>query len=169
MNIRPSDGRWIDFSNACRNVPSAWTETAYSYSVCHDVNTHTGTERCVMYRSSFRTFPSFLNPRAHSAHNTWTTIWSFRSFPSKTQCSFKLSTTRGPLVLYRSPECWIRIDLEIQYMGTQCCIICHPYRSIRKQIWLCHKNGQDQHRVIIWKKSPGAWAYNHLVQVLIAF
>ena len=45
-----------------------------------------------MYRSSFRTFPSFLNPRAHSAHNTWTTFWSFRSFSSKTQSSFILST-----------------------------------------------------------------------------
>ena len=44
-----------------------------------------------MYRSSFRTFPSFLNPRAHSAH-TWTTLWSFRSFSSKTQSSFILST-----------------------------------------------------------------------------
>ena len=76
MNIRPSDGP----SNACRNVLPAWTETSYSYSVCRDVNTHTGIERCVMYRSSFRTFPSFLNPREHSAHNTWTTFWSFRSF-----------------------------------------------------------------------------------------
>ena len=34
-------------------------------------------------------------------------------------------------------------------------IIRHPYRSIRKQIWPCHKNGQDQHRVIIWKKLQG--------------
>ena len=45
-----------------------------------------------MYRSSFRTFPSFLNPRAHSAHNTWATLWSFRGFSSKTQSSFILST-----------------------------------------------------------------------------
>ena len=64
----------------------------HSYSVCRDVNTHTGTERCVMYRSSFRTFPSFLNPREYSAHNTWTTLWSFRSFSSKPQSSFILST-----------------------------------------------------------------------------
>ena len=92
MNIRPSDGRWIDFRNACRNVPPAWTEMSYSYSVCCDVSTHTGIERCVMYRSSFRTFPSFLNPRAHSAHSTWTTLWSFRGFSSKTQPSFIIST-----------------------------------------------------------------------------
>ena len=45
-----------------------------------------------MYRSSFRTFPFFLNPRAHSAHNTWTNLWSFRGFSSKTQSSFILST-----------------------------------------------------------------------------
>ena len=105
MNIRSSDGRWIDLSNACRNVPPPWTETSYSYSACLDVNTHTRIERCVMYRSSFRTVPSFLNPRAntseysahntwtYSVHNTWTTLWSFRSFSSKTQSSFILSTT----------------------------------------------------------------------------
>ena len=46
-----------------------------------------------MYRSSFRTFPSFLNPRAHSAHNTWATLWNFHVFSSKTQSSFILSTT----------------------------------------------------------------------------
>ena len=57
-----------------------------------DINTHTGIEHCIMYRSSFRTFPFFLNPRAHNAHNTWTTLWSFRSFSSKTQSSFILST-----------------------------------------------------------------------------
>ena len=81
----------------CGNVPPAWTEMSNSYSVCRDVNTHTGIERCVMYLSSFRTFPSFFiiiffNPRAHSAHNTWTTLWSFRSFSSKMQSSSILST-----------------------------------------------------------------------------
>ena len=45
-----------------------------------------------MYRSSFRTFPSFLNPRAYSAHNTWANLWSFRGFSSKTQSSFIFST-----------------------------------------------------------------------------
>ena len=45
-----------------------------------------------MYRSSFRTFPSFLNLRAHSAYNTRATLWSFRGFSSKTQSSFILST-----------------------------------------------------------------------------
>ena len=92
MNIRPSGGRWIDFSKACWNAPPAWTETSYSYSVCRDVNTYTGIERCFMYRSRFRTFQSFLNPRAHSAHITWTTLWSFRSFSSNTQSFFILST-----------------------------------------------------------------------------
>ena len=56
VNIRTSDGRWIDFSNACRNVPPVWTETSYSYSVCCDVNTHTGTERCVMHVGIFETY-----------------------------------------------------------------------------------------------------------------
>ena len=37
-------------------------------------------------------------------------------------------------------------------MSTQCSKSCHPYRSIRKQIWPCHKNGQGKPRVIIWKK-----------------
>ena len=64
MNIRSSGGRWIDFSNACRNVPSAWTETSYSYSVF-------GISRCqyphwnwvlCYVPFSFRTFPYFLNP-----------------------------------------------------------------------------------------------------------
>ena len=45
-----------------------------------------------MYRSTFCTFPSFLNPRAPSAHCTWATLWSFRGFSSKTQSSFILST-----------------------------------------------------------------------------
>ena len=74
----------------CRNVPPAWTETSYSYSICRDVNTHTGIECCVMYCSSFCTFSSFLSPRAHSTHNTWTTIWSFRSFSSKNAVLFQL-------------------------------------------------------------------------------
>ena len=62
--------------------------------------------------------------------------------------------TREPLVLYRSPECWGYAELEQtwKYMSTQCCISCHPYRNFRKQIWPCHKNDQNQPRVIIWKK-----------------
>ena len=116
--IRPSNGRWIDFSNACRNVPPTWTETSYSYSVCRDVNTHTGIERCVMYRSSFRTFPSFLNPRAHSAHNTWTTLWSFRSFSSKTHSSFILSTiTEEWKFSYRI---FTYIQNEISFLNCPC-------------------------------------------------
>ena len=52
--------------------------------------------------------------------------------------------TKGPLVLYRSPECWWYVELEQtwKYKSTQCCISFHPCRSIRKQIWPCHKNGQ---------------------------
>ena len=40
-------------------------------------------------------------------------------------------------------------------MSTQCFISCHPYRIIRKKIWPCHKNGQGQPRIIIWKKPQG--------------
>ena len=60
---------------------------------------------------------------------------------------------RRPLVQYRSPECWGYAELEQtwKHMSTQCCISCHPCRSIRKQIWPCHKNGQGQPRFIIWK------------------
>ena len=55
------------------------------------------------------------------------------------------------MVLYGSPECWGYAELEQawKYM-TICCISFHPCRSIRKQIWPCHKNGQGQLRVIIW-------------------
>ena len=65
--------------------------------------------------------------------------------------------TRGPLVLYRSPECWGYAELEQtwKYMSTQSFISCHPYRSIRKQIYPRHKNGQGQPRVIIWTKAQG--------------
>ena len=38
-------------------------------------------------------------------------------------------------------------------MSTQCCISSHLYKSIRKQIWPCHKNGHGQPRVIIWYSS----------------
>ena len=61
--------------------------------------------------------------------------------------------TRGPLVLYRSSECWEYAELEQtwKYINIQCCISFHPWRSIRKQIWPCHKNGQGQASVIIRK------------------
>ena len=41
----------------------------------------------------------------------------------------------GPLVLYRSPECWGYAELEqtSKYKSTQCSISCHPYRSIRNK------------------------------------
>ena len=62
--VRPSvteqSERPMDTVASSRNVPSAWNETSYSYLVFRDVNTHTGNERGVMYRSSFRTFPSFF-------------------------------------------------------------------------------------------------------------
>ena len=118
------------FQQYLSNVPPAWTETSYSYSVCRDVNTHTGIERCVMYRSSFRTFPSFLNPRAHSAHNTWTTLWSFRSFSSETQSSFILSLevsvpkylyifkTKYPFWMYPC-KLWFHCLLTIQISVSQ--------------------------------------------------
>ena len=34
---------------------------------------------------------------------------------------------------------------------TICCISFHPCRSITKQIWTCHKNGQGQLSVFIWR------------------
>ena len=48
---------------------------------------------------------------------------------------------RRPLVLYRWPECWGYAELEQswKYISTQCCISFHPCKSIRKQIWPCHK------------------------------
>ena len=49
--------------------------------------------------------------------------------------SKSINITRGPLVLYRSPECWGYAELEQtwQYKSTQCSISCHPYRSIRNK------------------------------------
>ena len=60
-----------------------------------------------------------------------------------------IQITWGPLVLYRSPECIGYAEQASKYM-TICCINFHPCRSIRKQIWPCHKNGQGQLSVIIW-------------------
>ena len=53
----------------------------------------------------------------------------------------KTRNTRGPLVLYSSPECWGYVESEQtwKYISTQCCISFHPCRSILKQIWPCHK------------------------------
>ena len=64
--------------------------------------------------------------------------------------------TRGPLVLYRSPECWGYTELgqTWNYMNIQCFISCDIQKH-QEQIWPCHKNGQGQTRVIIWKKAPG--------------
>ena len=52
------------------------------------------------------------------------------------------------LRIYELEQTW-------KYMSTQSCISCHPYRSLREQIWPCHKNGQSQPRVIIWTKTQG--------------
>ena len=53
--------------------------------------------------------------------------------------------------LYCSPECIAYAELEQawKYMTIRC-ISFHPCRSIRKQIWPCHKNHQGQPSVIIW-------------------
>ena len=58
--------------------------------------------------------------------------------------------TNGP-VLYRSPECigYAELEQAWKYM-IMCCKSFHPCRSIRKQIWPGHKNGQGQPSVIIW-------------------
>ena len=57
--------------------------------------------------------------------------------------------TRGALVLYHLPECIRYAEQAWKYM-TICCINFHLCRSIRKQIWPCHKNGQGQPSVIVW-------------------
>ena len=88
MNIRPSDDRWIDFSN----VPCMDRNVIFVFGMSWCQYPYWNWARCYTYRSSFRTFLSFINPRAHSAHNTWTTLWNFRSFSSKTQSSFIVST-----------------------------------------------------------------------------
>ena len=60
----------------------------------------------------------------------------------------QVMNTRGPR--YRSPECigYAELEQAWKYM-TICCISFHPCRSIRKQIWPNHKNGQGQSSVII--------------------
>ena len=64
-------------------------------------------------------------------------------------CIFKRSGP-GQLVLYHSPECTGYAEQAWKYM-TICCINFHQCRSIRKQIWPCHKNGHGhgQPNVII--------------------
>ena len=78
--------------------------------------------------------------------------------------------TRGPLVLYHSPECWgyAKLEQTWKYKSTQCSISCHQYRSIRNKSdpvikMVTVKPGSSL------EKRPRAWAYNHLVQVLAAF
>ena len=56
---------------------------------------------------------------------------------------------------------WFLLEIQEQSMLYKL----SPIQKHQVQIWPCHKNGQGQPRVIIWKKSPRAWAHNHLVQV----
>ena len=79
---------------------------------------------------------------------------------------FLKNKARGPLVLYRSPECWGYVELEQtwRYMSTQCCLSFHPCRSILKQIWPCHKNSQGQPNVIIWSIGS-TWVPDAVYQV----
>ena len=78
--------------------------------------------------------------------------------------------TRGPLVLYRSPECWGYAELEQtwKYKSTQCSISSHPHRSIRNKFDPVIKMVKVNPRSS-FEKSPRAWAYDHLVQVPAAF
>ena len=109
----------------------------------------------------------------------WTSVWKCElrlSWAVKQQLPYfkrmAFTNARGPSVLYRPPECWGYAELEQtwKYMSTQFFISRHPYRSIRKQIWPCHKNGHGQPRASFEKKKNNrAWAYNHLVQNLAAF
>ena len=52
------------------------------------------------------------------------------------------------MVLYCSPECIGYVELEQARKYMTICF--YPFRSIRKQIWPCHKNNQGQPSVIIW-------------------
>ena len=49
--------------------------------------------------------------------------------------------------------CWIRTNLEIQEHLMLYKL--SPIQKQQEQIWPCHKNGQGQPRVIIWKKPQG--------------
>ena len=73
--------------------------------------------------------------------------------------------TRGPLVLYRSPARWGYAELEQtwKYMSTQCCLNCTEGSSntFDHVIQMVKVNPGSS-----FEKSPRAWAYNHLVQVL---
>ena len=121
--------------------PPALTKTSCLYAVCRDVNTHTGIERCVMYRSSFRTFPSYLNSRAHSTLNTWTTLWSFRRFSSKTQSSFILSTTNWTIEVF--------IPYFYIYPKRNVLFECNPINSLTVQKSVSQKS---QNRLFFIKK-----------------
>ena len=73
-----------------------------------------------------------------------------RSLPQK---------NRGPLVHYRSPECWGYVELEQtwKYKSTQCSILLSSstHTEASGTNLPCHKSGHGQPRVIIWKKPQG--------------
>ena len=72
-----------------------------------------------------------------------------RPFVTLLRNFFQKHKTRGPMVLYRLPECvgYAELKQACKYM-TLCCISFHT--CIRKQILPCHGNGHDQPSVIIW-------------------
>ena len=51
--------------------------------------------------------------------------------------------------------CWIRTNLEIHAQEHSILNKLSPIQKHQEQIWPCHKNGQGQSRIIIWKKAPG--------------
>ena len=67
--------------------------------------------------------------RKHFINIKWLALF----WPQQT-CTYKIPT--GPLVLYRSPECWRYVASEQtwRYKSTQRSISCHPYRSIRNKL-----------------------------------
>ena len=65
------------------------------------------------------------------------------------RCSIKI----GPLITWVLRICWNRTNLEIQEHSMLYKL--SPIQKHKEQIWPCHKNGQDQPRVIIWKKPHG--------------
>ena len=62
--------------------------------------------------------------------------------------------TIGPVLLtWQLRICWIRTNLEMQEHSMLYKL--SPIQKNQEQIWPCHKNGQGQPRVIIWKKPQG--------------
>ena len=70
---------------------------------------------------------------------TWVAAWQNQH----------LRTIAPVLLTWMLRICWIRTNLEIQEHSILYKL--SPIQKHQEQIWPCHKNGQGQPRVIIWK------------------